>query len=117
MPFLNGTFVFANIMTGQGFPGGLGFLQSWTICWLAIALLAALTLVIRRQCIDGALSGTPFNLIGAASIGIVTVIIVAGLTADPLWVLIGGLAAIIIGGFFSGMIFGGDDDSGGEGFG
>jgi hypothetical protein len=90
-----------NIMTCDG-----------NMCWLTFIITLALAAVLRRQCQDGVLAGTPFNTIGGFGVGLGLNIIMTTLFGDPRWSLLAGIAGVAIGGFLLGMILpSGDGES------
>lgn len=102
-----------NIMTCVGPGWDFSVLSGCSMAWFSIAIIVILALVIRRQCMDGLLSGTSFNIIGAFLLGIGGAFAVVTITGDARWTLLTGLAGIAIGGMVGGMVLGG----GGEDYG
>lgn len=92
---------------------GFDILGGCTMAWAGFAILPILTLILRRQCADGVLSGTKFNFI-LAWIGCIAYIGVASLTGEVRWALLAGLAGLAIGGFGGAYIFETESDGGYE---
>jgi len=109
-----------NLMTMENF--GSGFQPTWIGCWLALVIVVYLGFILRRQCADGFLAGTNYNVIGALVVGLALAVLLATFTGNPIWALLGGIGGLALGGFVVGMFFpseyegseGGSDDYGGE---
>lgn len=95
--------------------GGWGIgeiLGGCSMAWLSLAIIFFLALIARRQCSDGILAGTGFNLIGSIIGGLGSAILVITLTGEARWSLVAGLAGLAIGGYVVGLVYdqtGGDD--------
>jgi hypothetical protein len=107
--------IFYNIMTCQAPIHGVwknGLMGSCSQAWLVLGLLFILVMVLKRQCEDGILQGTGFNVFGAGGLGLIAAIVLTTLFGQPRWEFIGGIAGIILGGFGLGLIGLGNDGSG-----
>ena len=67
--------------------------------------------MLRRQCIDGILTGTSYNSIGGFAGGAIGVLLLTTLFGDPRWSLLAGIIGIGLGGFALGLIMPSDNDS------
>jgi len=94
-----------NLMTCQGGDWTFAILGGCSMAWIAIAVVVFLILISRRQADDGILAGTGYNFIGAAALGLGTVITLVTVTGSAKWSLLGGILGVIIGGFGLGMFF------------
>lgn len=77
-----------------------------SFAWFSFAITLFLALVARRQCDDGFLSGTPFNLIGALVLGLGANLLVITLMGSPRFSLVAGVVGVIAGGYLGGMVLG-----------
>jgi len=105
---------FYNMMTCEGNGWSTSILGDCSMAWIGFTLLIFLCLILRRQCEDGFLSGTGFNVIGAFAGSLVTYIVVVALTGSARWALVAGVVGLAAGGFGIGLIAdsGGGGDSG-----
>ena len=102
-----------NPMTCSGWgAGGFSLFGDCTLAWFSFAIIIFLALIVRRQCDDGLLAGTGFNVIGAFVLGLGGNFVVTILTGSARWSLIAGVAGVAIGGYVFGLF---SDSSGGEG--
>jgi len=91
-----------NLMTMDGF--GSGFQVTWIASWLSLMIVFFLAFILRKQCDDGFLSGTNYNVWGAMAIGLIVDVAIITFTGAPAWALLGGLAGVAAGGFGIGLI-------------
>ena len=98
-----------NMMTCVGGDWTFSVLGGCSLAWFSLAIIFFLALICRRQCEDGILTGTGFNIIGAFIGGLGVNVVLTTLTGSARWSLLGGLAGIAIGGFIVGMITGGGE--------
>jgi hypothetical protein len=94
-----------NMMTCTGgdwvmnqIPGGC------SLAWLSFAIILFLAMIMRRQCTDGILAGTRFNIIGAFVGGLGAHIILTTIFGSARWSLLGGIVGLAAGGFLFGFI-------------
>ena len=117
-----------NLMTCQGFQVFGGALMggnlidhscnfTWSMDLFIIAIAFFLPFIIRKQCADGVLAGTNFNHIASLSIGLVSTVMAITFIATPRWVLLIGLAGVLIGGFGVGLVSSTSEDAGNYGSG
>lgn len=110
--------VIYNLMTCVAPKGGAwstGIMGGCSIAWLVLGLLFILIMALRRQCEDGILQGTGYNVFGAGILGLGTAIVLTTFFGVPKWEFLGGIAGIGLGGFGLGLIgldSGGDAGSG-----
>ena len=104
-----------NMMTCSGGNWTTAFMGDCTMAWLSFAIIIFLAMILRRQCTDGILAGTKFNIIGAFIGGAGVHIILTALFGAARWSLLGGLAGLAAGGFLLGFIS--DSTEGGEDYG
>lgn len=90
-----------NMMTCEGF--GNSFFGGCTLAWFGFALIVFLAMIARRQCADGVLSGTPFNVIGAMVLGIGAYVIVITLSGAAKWAFLAGILGVALGGWLIGL--------------
>lgn len=101
-----------NPMTCEGWgSSGFSVLGDCAMSWMGLAIVLFLALVARRQCDDGFLSGTGFNLVGALILGLGLNILITMLTGSARWSLLAGIAGVAVGGYIFGLFF---DQSGGN---
>ena len=101
---------FWNMMECSGPGWSNAILGDCSMSWVGFTILVFLALIIRRQCDDGFLSGTGFNVIGTFVGSLVTYIVVVALTGSARWALVAGVVGLAAGGFGIGLIA----DSGGS---
>ena len=104
-----------NLMTCQGWPGGMSFLGDCTMAWLSFVIIVFLAMILRRQCTDGILAGTGFNIFGALGFGLGANILLTAITGSARWSLLAGILGIIVGGYVLGLWL--DNSGGGESYG
>lgn len=96
-----------NMMTCSGW-GETNFMGGCALSWLSLVIVIFLGLILRRQCEDGILSGTGFNVVGSLGAGVLLHVILIALTGDSRFALIGGIIGVIAGGYLAGMFLDGD---------
>ena len=101
-----------NQMTCQGWENGTSFLGPCSMAWVGLVIVAFLVMVMRRQCDDGFLAGTGFNVFGAAGFGVGANVLVTILTGSARWSMLAGVIGVIAGGYVLGLIFGGSESGG-----
>jgi hypothetical protein len=89
----------------------MSFMGDCSMAWIAFALVLFLALMARRQCEDGFLAGTNFNVIGALALGLGLLVVIVTLTGSARWGLLAGVAGVAVGGYIFGMFF---DQAGGS---
>lgn len=91
---------------------GYSILGDCSLAWVSFALILFLALVARRQCTDGFLAGTGFNLIGAMVLGLGGNFLVTTLTGSARWSLLAGIIGVAVGGYVFGLMYDqtGDDE-------
>ena len=99
--------VIYNMMTCENL--GASILGDCSIAWIAFAIVLFLGLILKRQCEDGLLSGTNFNIFGALGFGLGAVVLIVTLFGSARWGLLIGLAAMGAGGYLGGLFLGGDE--------
>lgn len=92
-----------NPMTCSGMDTGI--LGSCSMSWFSLAIIVFLALIARRQCTDGILAGTGFNIIGAFSLGLGLNIVLTILTGEARWSLLAGVVGVVAGGYLIGLIW------------
>lgn len=92
-----------NMMTCQGL--GISVLGDCSLAWASFAIVLFLALILRRQCEDGFLAGTGYNIFGAFAVGLGANILLTTLTGSARWSLLAGVLGIAAGGFLIGMAF------------
>lgn len=98
-------------MTCQGPGWDMGqILGGCSISWFSLVIILFLGLILRRQCEDGFLAGTGFNLVGALALGLGSAIVVISLTGNARWALVIGVVGLALGGYLLGLRW---DQSGG----
>ena len=103
-----------SMMTCTGWGAeGFKLFGACTMSWLSFAIILFLALIAKRQCTDGFLAGTGFNIIGAFIFGLGRNFLVTTLTGSARWSLIAGIAGVVIGGYVFGL-FADQTDSGGD---
>ena len=100
-----------NPMTCSGWENGTAFLGPCTLSWVSLVIIIFLVMILRRQCSDGILAGTGFNLYGAIALGIGGQILTTFMFGSARWSLLAGLVGVIVGGYVLGLIM---DTGGGE---
>lgn len=103
-----------NMMTCQGWPGGMSLFGDCTMAWFGFVILVFLCLVLRRQCTDGVLAGTNFNQYAAFGGGLGGYILLTTLLGSARWSLLAGVLGIVVGGFVVGMFA--DTSGGGDSY-
>ena len=98
-----------NLMTCSGPGWTMSVLGDCSLAWISFAIVLFLALIVRRQCLDGFLTGTGFNLIGAFVGGLGLNILLITLTGSARWSLLGGIAGMVIGGYVIGLFEGGGE--------
>jgi hypothetical protein len=98
-----------NIMTCEGWEGGMSFLGACSMAWIVLVIILGAAAILRRQCDDGFLTGTGYNFIGALVGGLGGAIIIITIFGSVKIALVVGLIGLAVGGFLGGQIF----DSGG----
>ena len=98
-----------NQMTCQGWENGTSFLGPCSMAWVGLVIVAFLIMVMRRQCDDGFLAGTGFNLIGAIAGGVGANVLLTMFVGSARWSMLAGILGVIIGGFVLGLVWGGGD--------
>jgi len=102
-----------NQMTCSGWgEAGLSFLGPCSMAWVGLVIVVFLVMVLRRQCDDGILAGTGFNVFGAAGLGISGNILVTILLGSARWSVLAGVIGVIVGGYVFGLILGGSESGG-----
>jgi hypothetical protein len=101
-----------NLMTCSGWPGGMSFFGDCTMAWFSFVIIVFLAMIARRQCVDGVLAGTGFNIWGAFGLGIGANVLITALTGSARWSMLAGVLGVIVGGYVLGLIF--DTSGGGE---
>ena len=101
-----------NMMQCSGWIGGMSFFGDCTMAWVSLVIIVFLAMVLRRQCEDGFLAGTGFNVFGAFGLGIGLNILLTALTGSARWSLLAGIVGVIAGGYVIGLVF--DTTGGGE---
>ena len=73
--------------------------------WLLMTVVFFAAMIIRKQCDEGVLAGTPYNPISAiiGGIGMVALLTIIGVGMK--WAFIAGLIGVIIGGFIIGRFW------------
>lgn len=97
-------------MTGDGWSYAI--LGGWSMAWFGLVIIVFLAMIARRQCEDGILAGTGFNIIGAFVGGVGAYVVLISITGSARWALISGLLGIAIGGWVIGQFF--DTTGGGD---
>jgi hypothetical protein len=82
------------------------------MAWFSFIIIVFLAMILRRQCNDGFLSGTGFNVWGAFGLGVGLNVLLTALTGSPRWSLLAGLLGVVIGGYVLGLIY--DTAGGGD---
>lgn len=104
------------MMTCGGWgASGFSVLGQCSMAWFSLAIIFFLALVLRRQCTDGFLAGTGFNIIGAFVLGLGANVVVTSIFGSARWSLLAGLLGVVIGGYVIGLVYdqtGGGDESG-----
>lgn len=108
-----------NLMTMEGFitrGSGSSFSVEWIACWLSLLIVFYLGFVLRKQCSEGFLSGTNYNVIGAIALGLIADVLITTFTGSPGFAFLGGIAGVAAGGFGIGQIapMDGGDSGGGD---
>jgi len=104
-----------NMMTCGGWVDGFSILGSCSMAWFSFAIIVFLALIAKRQCTDGILAGTGFNIIGAFVLGIGAHVIITSIFGSARWALVGGILGVAIGGYLLGLVM--DTTGGGEDYG
>jgi len=99
-----------NMMTCAGSGWTYSILGGCSMAWFSLAIIVLLALVLRRQCDDGILAGTGFNIFGAFILGLGANVVLTAITGSARWSLLGGLVGIIVGGWVVGQFI----DTGGS---
>jgi hypothetical protein len=95
-----------NMMSCSGWgSSGFSILGDCSMAWISFVLILFLALVARRQCEDGFLSGTGFNLIGAFVLGLGGNFLITALTGSARWSLVAGVIGVAVGGYVGGLIY------------
>ena len=102
------------MMTCGGWAGGMSFMGDCTMAWLSFVIIVFIAMILRRQCSDGFLAGTGFNVYGAFGLGIGANVILTAITGSARWSLLAGLLGVIVGGYVIGLWL--DNSGGGETF-
>ena len=89
----------------------MSLLGDCSMAWFSFAIVLFMALILRRQCDDGILSGTGFNIYGAFALGLGANLIATFLTGSARWSLLSGVLGIAIGGYVLGLFM---DTTGGE---
>jgi len=90
----------------------ISLLGDCSLAWFSFAIVLFLALILRRQCDDGLLSGTGFNIYGAFALGLGANLVATFLTGSARWSLIAGVIGIGVGGYVLGLFM--DTGGGGE---
>lgn len=91
-----------NMMTMSGW--GTGFQIGWIMSWISLVIVFFIGFILKKQCDEGFLAGTNYNVIGALVVGLLADIALVTFTGSPAWGLLAGLGGIALGGFVVGMI-------------
>jgi hypothetical protein len=101
-------------MSCSGWADGFTILGPCSQAWFTFAIVLFLALILRRQCIDGFLAGTGYNIWGAFIIGLGANFLVTILIGQARWSLLAGLGGLILGGFGLGALMDTTSEAGGE---
>ena len=100
-----------SIMSCSGWGSeGTALLGACAMSWLSFVVIVFLAMILKRQCDDGILAGTGYNLAGALGGGIGVGLIITTFFGSALWSMMLGIAGVIIGGFLFGMFFGNEGE-------
>jgi len=100
-----------NMMTCGGWgEAGMSFLGPCSMAWVGLVIVAFLIMVMRRQCEDGFLAGTGFNIYGAILFGAGANILITAISGSARWSMLAGIVGVIAGGYVFGLILGGSDN-------
>lgn len=94
--------------------GDYSILGGCSMAWFSFVIIVFLALIARRQCTDGFLAGTGFNIIGAFILGIGGNVLLTALTGNARWSLIVGIVGVVVGGYIFGLFFDMTGDSDGS---
>jgi len=99
-----------NMMTCSGPGWSMSVLGDCSLAWISFAIVLFLAMIVRRQCVDGFLAGTDFNLIGSFVGGLGLNVLLIALTGSARWALLGGIAGMAVGGYVLGLFGGGSGE-------
>jgi len=102
-----------SLMSCEGW-GEMNILGGCSLSWFSFGIILLLGLILRRQVVDGFLSGTNFNFPFALGLGLIANVMLATIFGDPMWSLLAGLGGLAVGGFGVGMIWNTSEDDGGD---